>query len=132
MATNPVYFGYYNASAQLVDMTGSVDIQNFGLNRQDVFETWTDGNWKERRVKVRDRISGVVNIGFASETAYHGFLSALAAAVGEDGTVKLRAYVNNVQTVCEFFAYVDISGAGKWDLLNGRQWQTLAMTVSER
>lgn len=132
MATNPVYFGYYNASAQLVDMTGSVDIQNVGLNRQDVFETWTDGNWREHRVKVRERISGVVNIGFSSETAFHDFLSALAAAVGEDGTVKLRAYVNNVQAVCEFFAYVDTVGAGKWDLLNGRQWQTLAITVSER
>lgn len=132
MATNPVYFGFYNASAQLVDMTTFVDIQEYGLNREAVFETWTDGNWKEHRVKVRDRISGVVNIGFASETTYHDFLSALALAVGEDGTVKLKAYVNNVETVCEFFAYVDAVGAGKWDLVNGRQWQTLALTVSER
>ena len=46
--------------------------------------------------------------------------------------MKLRAYVNNVESVCEFFAYVDTAGAGKWDLLNSRQWQTLKLEISER
>ena len=130
--TNPVYFGYYNAASTLVDMTAYADIQNYGLNRADVFETWTDGNWKERRVRVRTRISGDVVLGFSSESTYRSFLTDLAAAVGSDGTVKLRAYVNNVESVCEFFAYVDTAGAGKWDLLNSRQWQTLKLEISER
>jgi len=132
--TNPAYFGYYNAASTLVDMTAYADIQNINLNRADVFQTWTDGNWNERRVKVRTKISGSVQLGFASESTYRSFLTALAAAAAAstDGTVKLKAYVNNVENVCEFFAYVDTVGAGKWDLLNSRQWQTLALNISER
>ena len=130
--TNPIYFGYYKSGATLVDMTAAADIQNYGLNRQDVFDTWTDGNWVEHRVKVRTRISGNVNLGFSSEATYRSFLAALQAAAGPDGTVKLKAYVNNVENVCEFYAFIDTAGAGKWDVVNSRQWQTLTLKISER
>ena len=131
MATNPVFFGYY-VGTTIVDMTGAVDIQNYGLNREEEDQRWTDGNWTQHRAVVRTRISGSVVLGFASETSYHNFLAALAAQRQADGTVKLCAYVNNVQTVCTFFAFVDAAGAGRWDLVNARQWQTLTLTITER
>ena len=131
MATNPVFFGYY-AGTTVVDMTASVDVQNYGLNREDVYQSWTDGNWTDHRDVVRTRIRGSVTLGFRSETASHNFLAALTSVQQADGTVKLCAYVNNVQTVCSFFAFVDTAGAGRWDLKNSRQWQTLTLTISER
>lgn len=132
MATNPVSFGFYNAGGTVTDMTGSIDLQNYGLNREDVFQSWTDGNWTDHRDVVRTRIRGTVTLGFRSETTYHTFLSGLAGAKLADGTVQLQAYVNNVQTVCSFYAFVDTAGAGRWDLVNARQWQTLTLQISER
>ena len=131
MATNPAFFGYYSGSS-VVDMTGYADIQNLALNREDVFQSWTDGNWTDHRDVVRTRIRGTVTLGFRSETTYHSFLSGLAGAKLADGTVRLQAYVNNVQTVCSFYAFVDTAGAGRWDLVHARQWQTLTLTVTER
>ena len=132
MATNPIYFAFYNASSQLVDMTGSMDQQNYGLNRSEVYQSWTDGNWKDHRDVVRTRVSGAVKLGFSSESDYTAFLTSFAAAALADGTVKIKAYVNNVQTVCEFYAFTDMEGAGKWNLTSGRQWQTLTIKVSEK
>lgn len=131
MATNPAFFGYYSGTS-VVDMTGYADIQNLALNREDVFQSWTDGNWTDHRDVVRTRIRGTVTLGFRSETTYHSFLSGLAGAKLADGTVRLQAYVNNVQTVCSFYAFVDTAGAGRWDLVNARQWQTLTLNISER
>ena len=131
MATNPVFFGYY-VGTTVVDMTAAADVQNYGLNREDVYQSWTDGNWTDHRDVVRTRIRGTVVLGFKSESSYHNFLAALAAQTQADGTVKLCAYVNNVQTVCTFNAFVDTAGAGRWDLKNSRQWQTLTLTISER
>ena len=130
--TNPVYFAYYDSTNTLVDLTSAVNIQEYGLNRERVYQTWTDGNWIEHRDVVRTRIQGEVSVGFRIEADYRAFLTALAAARGTDGTVKLKAYVNNVESVCEFYAFVDTAGAGRWDLLNSRQWQTLRLTVYER
>lgn len=132
MATNPVYFAYYDSGNTLVNMTDNMDIQNCGLNQANVYQTWTDGNWEDHRDVVRTRVSGSVKLGFASEANFNTFLTSIAAAELEDGTVKIKAYVNNVKTVCEFYAFVDIEGAGKWDLTNSRQWQVLTVKVSEK
>lgn len=132
MATNPVHFSYYPLSGNAVDMTSAVDVQNFTLNREQIYQSWTDGNWAEHRAVVRTQISGQVVLGFASEASQNSFLTAIAAATRSDGTVKLKAYVNNVTTVCEFYAFVDIVGAGKWDLVNSRQWQTLTLQIKEK
>lgn len=132
MANNPVYFAYYDSGNTLVNMTGKMDIQNYGLNQTNVYQTWTDGNWKDHRDVVRTRVSGSAKLGFASETEFNAFLTSIAGAELEDGTVKIKAYVNNVQAVCEFCAFIDIEGAGKWDLTNSRQWQVLTVKVSEK
>lgn len=129
---NPVFFGYYTTADVLVDLTDAVDIQNFSLNREAEVQEWIDGNWQTHRAVVRTRISGSVNVGYAGESSHQSFLSGLAAAVRSDGTVKLKAYVNNVESVCTFFAFVDTAGAGKWDLKNSRQWQTTTLTITER
>lgn len=129
---NPVSFGYYDANDQLVDLTPAVDIQNVSLNREAIYQEWTDGNWISHRAFVRARISGTVNVGYRLESAHRAFLAGLAGAVREDGTVKLRAYVNNVEDVCVFYAFVEPVGAGKWDLLNSHQWQTTALKITER
>lgn len=129
---NPVSFGYYDANDQLVDLTPAIDIQSVSLNREAIYQEWTDGNWTDHRAVVRTRISGTVNVGFRQESAHRAFLTDLAAAVREDGTIKLSAYVNNVEDVCVFYAFVETVGAGKWDLVNSRQWQTTALKITER
>lgn len=130
--TNPIYFGYYSTADVLTDMTAYLDEQNFTVNQADEYQTWTDANWTDHQEHVRTRISGEAVLGFADEATYRAFLAAFRGARRTNGTIRLKAYVNNLDTVADFYAFVAITGAGKWDRQNSRQWQTIALTIRER
>lgn len=129
---NPIIFGYYTTADMRYDLINYVNEQDYTINQVEEFQTWTDANWIDYRDFVRTRIEGTVTLGFSNEATYQSVLAALRSAVRANGTIKLYAYVNNMQTSQAFFAFVDIVGAGKWDRHNSRQWQTLTLSVRER
>jgi len=114
------------------DVTQYLDIQNYAMSSEDVYKTWTDGNWTDHRVIVRQRIKGKVKAGFASEADYASFLNLLRIAKNAQGAYSVNAYVLNTGTTESFTAYIDTDGAGKWDLVNGRQWLVVTLTITGR
>ena len=113
------------------DLTAYADIQNYDMNRADVFTSWTDGNWTDHRVIARQRITGKVKLGFASATDFASLMTLLSTAKNANGYYSVTAYVNNTGTTETFNAFVDTKDADKWDVLNGRQWQVMTLTVTE-
>lgn len=114
------------------DMTAFEDIQNHAVNRTDVYDVWTDGNWVDHRVIVRTRISGTVQLGFASASDHSAFMSLLGTARDAEGFYPISVYCANTGTLETLDAYLDVSGADKWDLANGRQWQTVTVKITGR
>ena len=114
------------------DLTAFADIQNYNMQREDVYTSWTDGNWTDHRVIARTRIRGTVKLGFAKATDFATFMALLGSVKTADGYYQVTAYVNNTGTTETFYAFLDTSDADKWDALNGRQWQVVTVTVTGR
>ena len=114
------------------DLTEFVDIQTYKINREDVYETWTDGNWMEHRVVARTRISGTLRLGFADAADLAAFLALLAAEKTAGGWYPVTAYVLNTGATAAVDAFVDPEGEAKWDIKNGRQWVVQTLSVRQR
>lgn len=114
------------------DLTAYEDIQNHDVNREDIYDTWVDGNWITHRVIARTRISGTVKLGFRSATDFSTFMTLLGSAKDAEGYYPISVYCNNTGTTETVNAFLDVSGADKWDAANSRQWQVVTIAISQR
>lgn len=114
------------------DLTEFVDIQNYAVNAEDVFTSWTDANDTEHRTITRTRISGTVRLGFRWANDLESFRQLLAGSRTADGSYPVSLYVNNTGATAAIDAFIDSQGAAKWSMLAARQWITLDLTVRER
>lgn len=114
------------------DLTPWEDIQNHDVNREDVYETWTDGNWADHRVVVRTRVTGKVSLGFDKAADFAAFQALLSSARDAEGYYPITVYCANTGTLETVNAYLDTSGADKWDLKNSRQWQVVTVEITGR
>ena len=114
------------------DLTQYVDIQNFNVNSAEVYETWTDGNYVEHREISRSRITGKIKLGFKSTTELNDFLTTMSNNRNANGYYTITVHVNNLGSTSTISAFVDQTGAAKWDVHNGRQWLTLTLEIRGR
>lgn len=114
------------------DCSQWVDKQTYAINSEDVYETWTDANWVDHRVIVRQRVRGTVKLGFASAVDFASFTALLESARQADGFYSVTAYVSNTGATVTFDAYIDAKDETKWDLANSRQWHVQTLTIIGR
>lgn len=114
------------------DLSAFADIQNYGVNKVDVYQEWTDGNWIDHRDIVRTRIQGTVKLGFKSATDWNAFVSLLNATRDEAGYFPVTVWVNNTATSETIDAFLDLAGSGKWDLTNNKFWRVITISVKQR
>lgn len=115
-----------------MDLSPAADIQNWKVNQVDVWQEWTDGNWIDHREIVRQRIEGSFQLGFKTESAWTDFMTLLAAARNVAGYYVLQVYVNNTASTETVDAFLEISAANKWDLVNSRFWRVVDVKLTER
>ena len=114
------------------DLSPAADVQNWKVNKVDVWQEWTDGNWTDHREIVRQRVEGSFRLGFKSETDWSDFTTLLAAAKNTAGYYSLQVYVNNTAASETVDAFLEISAANKWDLVNSRFWRVVDVKLSQR
>lgn len=114
------------------DWTAWEDIQSHDVQREDVYETWTDGNWVDHRVIARTRISGKVKLGFDRAVDFAAFAAKLSSAKDAEGYYSITVYCQTTGTMETINAYLDVSTEAKWDLTNGRQWQVATIKITGR
>lgn len=114
------------------DWTPWEDIQSHDVQREDVYETWTDGNWIDHRVIARTRISGKVKLGFDRAVDFAAFAAQLDSARDAEGFYAITVYCQNTGTMETVNAFLDVSTEAKWDLINGRQWQVATIKITGR
>lgn len=114
------------------DLSQYADIQNYNINEADVFQSWTDGNWIDHRDMVRTRITGTVLLGFKTAASWSAFQTLLASQRNASGYYPVTLYVNNTGTTETIDAFLDMTNATKWDLVNDRFWRVQTVKVTER
>lgn len=114
------------------DLSPAADIQNWNVNQVDVWQEWTDGNWIDHREIVRQRVEGSFKLGFKTAAAWNDFTALLDAARNVAGYYALQVYVNNTASTETVDAFLEISAANKWDLVNSRFWRVVDVKLTER
>lgn len=114
------------------DYTSHINAQDFRVNNNEVFSSWTDINGSEHRDHIRKKISGRFTLGYSSLTDYATAVAALESALATNGYAACQVYAVNDGTTHSINAYLTFEGLGKYDFKNDRQWQTLEVQITER
>lgn len=114
------------------DCTRWEQTDKHAVNREDVYEEWTDGNWIDHRVIARTRISGTVVLSFARPADYTAFLALLTSAKDAEGYYPITVYCSNTGTTESINAFLDVGGATAWDMTTPRVHQTVTIGITGR
>lgn len=114
------------------DLTAWEKTDKHNVNRDDVFESWTDGNWIDHRVIARTRIIGTVVLSFARPADYTAFLALLTSARDAEGFYPITVYCSNTGTTESINAFLNVNGATAWDLTTPRVHQTVTIGITGR
>ena len=117
---------------------GSTDLTKYeitadhAVNREDVYEEWTDGNWITHRVIARTRVSGTVKLSFARETDFSNFMSLMTSERDANGYYPITVWCSNTNTSESLNAFLDIAGDTKWDVTAPIKHHTITVAISQR
>lgn len=115
------------------DLTSYVDVQSYAVNKEDVFDSWTDGNWIDHRVIARQRRAGTFSLGFDTAAGFAAWTALLSSAKTAGGYYAVTAYISNTGTADSFNAFLDVENPeDKWDLAHSRHWLVARVTLTER
>lgn len=114
------------------DFSDAVDIQNYDVNDTPIFDVWTDINQIEHRSYLRTRLQGRFTLGYASETDFAAALNTIRTALASTGYTACQLWSNNDGATRTADCFLELTGAARWNLTTGRQWQTLEVNVYER
>ena len=114
------------------DLTKWEKTEEHDVNRVDVFEEWTDGNWINHRVIARTNISGEVVLSFAREADFANFISLLSSARDADGYYPVTVWCSNTGTTETINAFLDISGETQWDVTAPIKHHDITVAITQR
>lgn len=92
------------------DFTPFIISKTYKVNKQDVYETWTDANGITHRVIYRTKISGSFEMQFINRAMYDVFIDELES-IKTDGYYPVELYVNNLLTTKTANVFLQIEPA---------------------
>lgn len=114
------------------DLTKWEVTDKHSVNRDDVYEEWTDGNWITHRVIARTRISGTVVLSFSRETDFSNFMTLLSTARNVNGYYPISVWCSNTNSLETINAFLDVSGDTKWDVTAPIKHHDITIAISQR
>lgn len=114
------------------DFSAWVKSETYTVDRTDVYQTWTDGNWTDHREVVRTRVQGTFSISFSRQAAFEAFIAALTSERNADGYYSVSVFPASVGALQTIDAFIDFAGSTKWDVTCPRKWQGGTVTITQR
>lgn len=112
------------------DLTPWEKTDQHAVNREDLYTSWIDGNWKEHREIVRTKISGTVVLGFKREADYSAFITLLSTAQNANGYYPITVWCSNTNTSESINAFLDISGDTVFDVTAPIKYHQITVTIT--
>ena len=102
------------------------------VNRDDLYESWIDGNWTEHRQLLRTKISGQVSLRFTQPADYSTFVALLSSERNADGYYPITVWCSNTNTSETLNAFLDVEGTTKWDVTTPRVYNGVTIKITGR
>ena len=114
------------------DITKYIIKDTYDVNTEPVFESWQDGNFKEHRVYIRDRVKGSFHVIFFDNDngAYQDFLD-LLASVTVNRVTTIGLYVLNTSRTELFQVYYTIKAVQHAETTDGRMVNKMTIDLEE-
>jgi hypothetical protein len=114
------------------DITKYIIKDTYDVNTEPVFESWQDGNFKEHRVYIRDRVKGSFDVIFFDDDngAYQDFLD-LLASVTVNRVTTIGLYVLNTSRTELFQVSYTIKAVQHAETTDGRMVNKMTIDLEE-
>lgn len=114
------------------DITKHIIKDSYDVNTEPVFESWTDGNFREHRIYIRDRVKGSFDVFFigAANGEYQDFLDLLASAT-DNRLLTIGLYIQNESKFDTYQAYYTIGTVQHAETTDGRMVNKMTINLEE-
>ena len=112
------------------DITRYIDKDTFQINSEDVYESWQNANFVEKRIFVRKRVEGQFEIRCGKGLTLAAFISNWEAAVS-NGVVTMGVFVQNDNSFEAIQAFYSFEGQEHVELDNGAYYDRLIVKIRE-
>lgn len=114
------------------DISKNIIKDTYKVNTEPVFESWTDGNFREHRIYIRDRVKGSFDVIFFDEDngAYQDFLDLLDSAT-TNRVLTLGLFVVNESKFEVFEVYYTIEQSQHAETIDGRMVNKMKIHIEE-
>lgn len=120
------------ATVSNTNITKYIIKDTYKVNTEPVYESWTDGNFHEHRIYIRDRVKGSFDVIFFDEDngAYQDFLDLLDSAT-DNRLLTMGLFVVNQSKFDGFNVYYTLSQSQHAVTTDGRMVNKMTMHVEE-
>ena len=93
-----------------VDISRHIAKDTYKMDSESIYESWTDGNYHEHRIPIRNKVKGSFEVTFLDEDngAYQDFLDLLDSAT-DDEILTMGAFVQNTSSFEALQVYYKIT-----------------------
>lgn len=114
------------------DISKYIIKDSYEINTEPVFESWTDGNFREHRIYIRDRVKGSFDVIFFDEDngTYQDFLDLLDSAT-TNRVLTLGLFVVNESKFEVFEVYYSIEQSQHAETIDGRMVNKMTINIEE-
>ena len=112
------------------DITRYIDKDTFKVNSEDVYESWQNANFVEKRIVVRQRVEGQFEIRCGKGLTLAAFISNWEAAV-VNKVVTMGVFVQNTNSFEAIQAFYSFEGQQHVELDNGAYYDRLVVKIRE-
>ena len=114
------------------DISKNIIKDTYKVNTEPVFESWTDGNFREHRIYIRDRVKGSFDVIFFDDDngAYQDFLTLLESATN-NRLLTIGLFVVNQSRFDAFNVYYTITAAQHAETTDGRMVNKMTLSIEE-
>ena len=91
------------------DFSKCVVVGEYAINKEDVYDEWTDGDMKKRRHLYRKKIKGTLRLKFMTEAKMHEFQKVICNSTWDGGQyIVVCDVVNTGEKAIETEAYIEV------------------------
>ncbi len=114
------------------DFTSFIMVPSYIVNSHDIYEEYSDGNYKFRRKVIRTRITGKFSMKFSDKYSFSQVLAKFKGEKDSEGAITCTVYVVNTQEVKTSKFFIDFEAADIIPFLGVKDTDALEVTIEEQ